>query len=150
MERPCGWPKPGSSAGHRPAPDWARGRAAPDRSRPAPISAQDRRASAAETPARIPPPLTIRCVRAREPQPFCQLQHHLARRRGAAGLHERKVTRGDFGVAGEIKLAEMAALPPFAQVIADMDRLGLFGACRRSMSVHGGKPIMRKSLLPLP
>jgi hypothetical protein len=60
------------------------------------------------------------------------------------------VTRGDFGVTGEIELAEMAALPPFAQVIADMGGLGFFGACRRSMCVHGGKPTMRKSLLPLP
>jgi hypothetical protein len=30
------------------------------------------------------------------------------------------VARGNLGVAGQIKLAEMAALPPFAQVIADM------------------------------
>jgi hypothetical protein len=30
------------------------------------------------------------------------------------------VTRGNLGVAGKIELAEMAALPPFAQVIADM------------------------------
>ena len=35
-----------------------------------------------------------------------------------------KMTRGNLGVTGEIKLAEMAALPPFAQVIADMDGLG--------------------------
>jgi hypothetical protein len=31
------------------------------------------------------------------------------------------VTRGNFGVTGQIELAEMAALPPFPQVIADMD-----------------------------
>jgi hypothetical protein len=30
------------------------------------------------------------------------------------------VTRGDFRVAGKVELAEMAALPPFAQMIPDM------------------------------
>ena len=30
------------------------------------------------------------------------------------------MTRGNLGVAGEIELAEMAALAPLAQVIADM------------------------------
>jgi hypothetical protein len=30
------------------------------------------------------------------------------------------VTRGDLGVAGEIKLTEMAALPPLAQMISDL------------------------------
>jgi hypothetical protein len=34
----------------------------------------------------------------------------------------------------------MAALPPFAQVIADMDRLGWFGSRRGSVCVHDGKP----------
>jgi hypothetical protein len=79
-----------------------------------------------------------------------QLQHHLARRRGAAGLHERQVARGDFSVAGQIELAEVTALPPFAQVIADMDGVGFLGARRGSMCVHAGKPTMRVSQLPLP
>ena len=57
-------------------------------------------------------------------QPFRQLQHHLARRRGAAGFDETQMPRGNLGIAGKIELAEMAALPPFAQVIADMDGLG--------------------------
>ena len=65
-------------------------------------------------------------------EPLGQLQHHVARRRSAAGFHKAEMTRGDFGVAGEIKLAEMAALPPFAQVIADMDGLGSFGTRRGS------------------
>ena len=38
----------------------------------------------------------------------------------AAGFHETQMTRRNLGIAGQIKLAEMAALPPFAQVIADM------------------------------
>ena len=33
------------------------------------------------------------------------------------------MTRRNLGVAGEIELAQMAALPPFAQVVADMDGL---------------------------
>jgi hypothetical protein len=37
------------------------------------------------------------------------------------------MTRGNLGVAGKIKLAEMAALPPFAQMIADMSGLGSGG-----------------------
>src|SRR5260370_38855043 len=37
-----------------------------------------------------------------------------------------------------MELAEMAALPPFAQVIADMDGLGSFGSRRRGVCVHGG------------
>jgi hypothetical protein len=60
------------------------------------------------------------------------------------------VPRRNLGVAGEIELAEMAALPPFAQVIADMDRLGSFGSRRGSVCVHDGKPIMRISRVPLP
>jgi hypothetical protein len=44
----------------------------------------------------------------------------------------------------------MAALPPFAQVIADMDGLGSFGSRRCSMCVHTGKPTMRISRVPLP
>ena len=63
-------------------------------------------------------------------QPLGQLQHHVARRRGAAGFDEAQMARRDLGIAGEIELAQMAALPPFAQVIADMDGLGSFGACR--------------------
>jgi len=47
------------------------------------------------------------------------------------------VTRGNLGVAGEIELAEMAALPPFAQVVADMGWLGSGGACRSRLYVHG-------------
>jgi hypothetical protein len=30
------------------------------------------------------------------------------------------MTRGNFGIAGKIELAEMAALPPFAQMITDV------------------------------
>ena len=37
------------------------------------------------------------------------------------------MARRNLGIAGEIELAEMTALPPFAQVIADMDGLGSFG-----------------------
>jgi hypothetical protein len=52
------------------------------------------------------------------------------------------MTRGNLGVAGKVKLAEMAALPPFAQVIADMTLkvsggLGSGGACRGGLCVHG-------------
>ena len=34
------------------------------------------------------------------------------------------MARRDFGIAGKIELAQMAALPPLAQVIADMDGMG--------------------------
>ena len=56
-------------------------------------------------------------------QPLGEPQHHVARRRGAAGLDEAEMPRRNLGVAGEIELAEMAALPPLPQVIADMDGL---------------------------
>jgi hypothetical protein len=59
------------------------------------------------------------------------------------------VTRGDLGIDRKIELAEMTALPPLAQVIADMDRPGP-AAVRRDMSVHAGKPNTRMSSLPLP
>ncbi len=49
------------------------------------------------------------------------------------------MARGNLGVTGEIELAEMAALAPFAQVVADMGGPGLFGARRGSLCVHGGK-----------
>jgi hypothetical protein len=60
------------------------------------------------------------------------------------------VTRGNLGVDGKIELAQMAALPPFAQVIADVRGLGSFGSRRGSMCVHGRKPSTRISPLPLP
>jgi hypothetical protein len=44
----------------------------------------------------------------------------------------------------------MAALPPFAQVVADMDGLGSLGSRRGGVWVHGGKPTMQISQLPLP
>jgi hypothetical protein len=60
------------------------------------------------------------------------------------------MARGNLGIAGEIELAEMAALPPFAQVIADMDGLNSLSSYRGGVCVHGGKPIMRISRVPLP
>src|ERR1700731_3457976 len=48
------------------------------------------------------------------------------------------MARRYFGIAREIELAEMAALPPFAQVIADMGGLGSVGACRGGLCVHDG------------
>ena len=46
------------------------------------------------------------------------------------------MTRGNLGVDGEVKLAEMAALPPFAQVIADMGGFRFGGWCDR-LHAHG-------------
>ena len=83
-------------------------------------------------------------------EPFCELQDHLARRRGAAGLHEAQMARRYFGIAGKIELAQMAALPPLAQVIADMDGTGRVGSSGGCVQVHGGEPTMRCSRLPLP
>jgi hypothetical protein len=60
------------------------------------------------------------------------------------------MTRRYLGIAGKIKLAEMAALTPFAQVIADMDGMGSFGACGGGGYAHGGKPTMGISCVPLP
>jgi len=37
------------------------------------------------------------------------------------------VTRRNLGVSRKIELAEMATLPPLAQVIAEMDGRGSFG-----------------------
>jgi hypothetical protein len=37
------------------------------------------------------------------------------------------MARRNLGVTGQIKLAEMAALPPFAQMIADVSGLGSGG-----------------------
>jgi hypothetical protein len=59
------------------------------------------------------------------------------------------MSRGDFGIAGEVELAEMAALPPLPQVIADMGGPGLVGSRRSGVWVHGGKPSMRFSHVPL-
>jgi hypothetical protein len=47
------------------------------------------------------------------------------------------MARRNLGVAGEVELAEMAALPPFAQVIADMDGLDTFGSRRGYVRIHG-------------
>ncbi len=63
----------------------------------------------------------------RHVEPLRQPQHHVARRRGAAGFDKAEMTRGNLGLAGEIELAEMAALPPFTQVVADMGGLRFGG-----------------------
>jgi hypothetical protein len=62
--------------------------------------------------------------------------------RGAAGLHEAQMTRRYLGVAGEVELAQMAALPPITQVIADMNGPGPLGSSILCVQVHGGKPTM--------
>jgi len=86
----------------------------------------------------------------RHGQPLRQLS--TMSRDGAARPVSTKLqmTRGNLGIAGEIELAEMAALPPFAQVIADMD-----GLMRSARAVAEGsfmveKPSMRISRVPLP
>jgi hypothetical protein len=52
----------------------------------------------------------------------------IARSCYASDYFSNAAARGNLGVAGEIELAEMAALPPFAQVIADMDGHGSVGS----------------------
>jgi hypothetical protein len=60
------------------------------------------------------------------------------------------MTRGNLGIAGKIELAEMAALPPFAQMVADMGGLRFGRRCGGRLCVHGEKPTMPISQLPLP
>jgi len=52
-------------------------------------------------------------------QPLGQPQHHLAAGRGAAGLDEAEMARGDLRLAGQVELAHAPAAAPFAQVISD-------------------------------
>jgi hypothetical protein len=40
------------------------------------------------------------------------------------------MARGNLGIAGEIELTEMTALPPFAQMIADMGGFCAVGSRR--------------------
>ena len=65
-------------------------------------------------------------------------------------LFLRRAIQADAIVTGEIQLAEMTALPPFAQVIADMGGLGSFRSSRGGVCIHGGKPTMRIFCIPLP
>jgi hypothetical protein len=44
----------------------------------------------------------------------------------------------------------MTPLPPFAQMIADVGGLGSLSTCRGGVCVHGGKPTMQISRIPLP
>jgi hypothetical protein len=44
----------------------------------------------------------------------------------------------------------VAALPPLAQMVADMDGPGSVGASRRSLCVHGLQISTQISCLPLP
>ena len=48
-----------------------------------------------------------------------QVQHHLPARAGPPGLDEAQVPCRDARVAGQVELAEPAALPPVAQQVAD-------------------------------
>jgi hypothetical protein len=59
------------------------------------------------------------------------------------------MARGNLGISSEIELAEMAALPPLPQVIADMGGFDAVGSIRGRGCVHGGKPTMRISRVPL-
>src|SRR4051812_15710776 len=49
------------------------------------------------------------------------------------------MARRNLGVAGEVKLAEMAALPPFAQMFTDMDRAWPGGGRGKLLRAHGEK-----------
>jgi len=55
----------------------------------------------------------------RNRHPVGQMQQHLMARHGPAGLQETEVFRGDFRVAGEIQLAQAAALSPFPDQVAN-------------------------------
>jgi hypothetical protein len=59
------------------------------------------------------------------------------------------VARGYLRISRQIELAQMATLAPFAQVIAEVIGPRSFGSRRGSMCVHGGKPTMRISSVPL-
>jgi hypothetical protein len=48
------------------------------------------------------------------------------------------MTRGNLGIAGQIQLAQAAALPPFAQMMADPGGPGCCGG-RCWLCVHGKK-----------
>jgi hypothetical protein len=60
------------------------------------------------------------------------------------------MARRNLGIDREVELAEMAPLPPFAQVIADMEGTGWFGSRRGCLCVHAEKPSTRRSCHPLP
>ena len=97
---------PNSSAGHRPAPDWARAPSARGRWRPARRFERGIVERALRKGRR-------KTRRDQEHVAFTQgnlqscgeLQHHFARRRGAAGFHKAEVTRGYLGIARQIELA---------------------------------------------
>ncbi len=44
------------------------------------------------------------------------------------GFHEAQMPRGDFRIEREIELAEMPALPPLPQVLADVSGLDVHHA----------------------
>ena len=70
---------------------------------------------------------------------FGQMQQHLAARPRTAGFEKAQMPRRDVGVAGKGKLAEAAALPPLADLLAD-------GLCvhvheTEPMRPHAGKQL---------
>ncbi len=67
----------------------------------------------------------------------------ISRDGAARPVSTNQMTRENPGVAGQIELAEMQALPPFAQVIADMGGLGSIRSSRGGVCIHGEKPTMR-------
>jgi len=66
------------------------------------------------------------------------------------GYHETQVPCRISASPARSSWLRWAALPPFAQVIADMDGLSPIGSRRGGVCVHDGKPTMRISRLPLP
>ena len=50
---------------------------------------------------------------------FGEMENHLAARRRASGFDETEMARRDFRLAGQIKLAQTAALAPMADLFAD-------------------------------
>jgi hypothetical protein len=61
-------------------------------------------------------------------EPFGQMQHHVAARQRPAGLQKAQMLRRDIGLASEVELAQVPALPPLAQKIAHRSRRRQHGA----------------------
>ena len=74
----------------------------------------------------------------RHVEPLGEPQHHVARGLRAPGFEEAQMLGRNLGIEREIELAEAAALPPFAQMIAD-------GTC-----FHGGQDSAAGAPSPLP
>jgi hypothetical protein len=87
-------------------------------------------------------------------EPLREIEHHVARGLGAAGLQEAEMLGGNLGLHRKRELTQAPALPPVAQMVADgpdiLDHAGTIAARVRQLHYLTGNLFFPANAPPLP